>query len=249
MNIQSVTRWQLLNLLEEVAGTNGDWVSIYLTPESLRARHERPVLESRVDPRLLQAASFIEDDALQRESTRTGTGLVLLQSDVTTIGILPPFPVVADSIRTDGPDVQPLLDKLKQPHRLVLVLVTWNAYVLALYQGESLLRHKKGTAHIHAPHKKGGSSQARFARRTQNQRAEFLRRVGGNVDELFGSETIDYVFFGGNRLILRPLLAESRFLRDHAHALLPRVLPIKRATLDSLDGALRDACSSTLLLR
>lgn len=237
----------MLLLLDEFSTVTGEWVCIYLTPQSLRSRHERPVLESRVNQRLLQASSYLEDDSLQREVARAGTGLILLHNDTFTSAIVPPFPVTADSVAVGTPNLEPLRHVLERPRRLLLVLVTWNAYVLALFDSETLVRYKKGTGHIHAPHKKGGSSQARFARRTQNQRAEFLQRVGSHIDELLGEESVDHVCFGGNRLILEPLTRHSRFLRDHRAVLSPRVLLVKKATLDSLDGALTDANSTVLL--
>jgi hypothetical protein len=219
---------------------------VYLRPESVQARPAGLVLKSRVDPRLLEIASLIEDETLQRELARFGTGLSLFHGGA-TIAVAPPFPVEQDEVVIGRPHIGPLLKQAERPRRTVLVLATWGAYVVALFDGEELVRYKKGTGHIHPPHKKGGSSQARFARRTENQRADFLRRVGGHIDEELGTERVEHIFFGGNRLILRPLTGESRFLRDHATAISPRTLLVKRATLDTMTGALADAYSAMLL--
>ncbi len=239
---------RLLEILRELDDAPGEWTTVYLTAASLKASHPRLVQESTVDRRLLQLSAQIEDEALQRELERYRTGLVLFASSTRIAAVAPPFPVERDQVTVGSPNVAPLRSLLQAPRRTMLVLVTWGAYVLALYDDESLVRHKKGTGHIHPPHKKGGSSQARFARRTEGQRAEFLRRVGGHIDHEFGREPVDDLFFGGNRLILKPLTFESRFLRDNAALLSPRVLLITRATLDTLPGALLEAHSAMIFL-
>ena len=240
------TRAQLLSLLREFAASPGEWVSVYLSPESLRTRPGRLVLESELDSRLVEAAALIEDESLQKELDRFRTGLALFYSAGAAVAVVPPFAVTQDSVVLGPPLIEPLRLALERPRRTLIVLVTWGAYVVALYGGESLIRYKKGTGHIHPPHKKGGSSQARFARRTENQRSEFLRRVGGHIDEELGQEHVEHIFFGGNRLVVKPLLQESRFLRDHAELISPKTILIKRATLDTRDGALVEAYSSTV---
>ena len=247
METQKVTKPQLLVLLERLSAAEGEWLTVYLRPESVRERSDRPVLPSRVDPRLLDAGTLIEDEALQREAARCGTGLALFLGPDSTFAIVPPFPVQQDEVVLGPPRVESLRASVEHPPRTALVLATWGAYVVALYDGDTLVRYKKGTGHIHPPHKKGGSSQARFARRTENQRAEFLRRVGGHIDDELGQERVEHIFFGGNRLILSPLTKESRFLKDHAHHVAPRVLLVKKATLDTMSAALVDAYSAMLL--
>ena len=249
MDAHRIGRPQLLALLHELAEAPGEWISAYLRPSTVKSREARPVLDSRVDPLLLDAAAAVEDEEVQREAARYGTGLAVFHNGETTIVVVPPFEMTRDEVRKGQPFVQPLLQSLAHPGRNLFVLVTWGAYVLALYEDETLVRHKKGTGHIHPPHKKGGSSQARFARRTENQRAEFLGRVGGHIDEQTAQEPVQRIFFGGNRLILRPLTDESRFLRDHASAVAPRTLLVKRATLDTLPVVLADAYGAVVLRR
>jgi hypothetical protein len=249
MDAHRIGRPQLLALLHELAGAPGEWLSVYLRPSTVKNGQERPVLESRVDPLLREAASAVEDDEVQRFAARYGTGLVLFHDGEAITAIVPPFEVTQDEVRKGQPHVQPLQNSVGQPGRNLFVLVTWGAYVLALYQDEMFVRHKKGTGYIHPPHKKGGSSQARFARRTEGQRAEFLRRVGGHIDEQMAQEPVQRIFFGGNRLVLKPLMDESRFLRDHAPLVASRTLLVKRATLDTLPGTVADAYGAVVLRR
>ncbi len=243
---KKITRQQQLDLLRELQAAEGDWVTVYLRHETVKEHPARLVFKPNVDPRLLEASSLIEDEVLQREMERFGTGLALFHGAAHSYSVVPPFKVSEDKVVTGAPLVEPLRAEIDRAHRTLLVLVTWGAYVSALYEGEKLLHHKKGTGHIHPPHKKGGSSQARFARRTENQRAEFLGRVGAHIDAEFGQEQVEHIYFGGNRLILRPLTKESRFLREHAQLISPRVLLVKKATLDVLCEALVDAYSAIL---
>ena len=61
--------------------------------------------------------------------------------------------------------------------------------------------------------RKGGRSEKRFARRTEEQKRNFLRRVSNRIEEEFENYTLDYIFLGGNRLIRAPLLRECKYLQ------------------------------------
>ena len=246
MESQRLGRVHLLRLLAQLEEETGDWDTVYLRNDSLNARQIRPVFAADTDHRLLQVDTLMEDEHLHRELAKYATGLVLFHSTSDTYVIVPPFQVKSDLVGSGRPDTKPLRQMMEHPHRIALVLVTWGAYVAALYRGTELQQHKRGTGHIHPPHKKGGSSSSRFARRTEEQRREFLKRAGNRIDERFGDETVDYVFFGGNRLILRPLAGHSRFVKKSAPVLSPRILDVKRAKLDTLDGALAEVYSSVL---
>lgn len=244
MNGESLNRVELLRLLDDLDSATGEWMSVYLRPESVRPRSERPVLQSQVDERLIAVASLLEDEGVRRQVERYGTGLVVFRSGEATQAVVPPFRVLKDSACVGRPETEPLRKLMEQPRRTVFVLVTWGAYVAGLYEGLRYVRHKQGTGHIHPHTKKGGSSQARYQRRTQGQRAEFLRRAGAHIDEEFGTEAVDLLFFGGNHVVLKPLSDECQFVRRHLPVLSPRTLLVKRATLASLDGALGQAYES-----
>ncbi len=247
MEGQRVTREKLLKLTDTLAETTQtDWVSVYLRPDTLESQRERLIPNKDTNHRLMEVASFIEAERVQRELRRYGTGLVLFYSEDAALAVVPPIPVTDDLIVTGAPHTKPLRESLERQQRVVLVLVTWGAYVVALYTGGSLVRYKKGTGHIHARHKKGGSSQARFARRTEEQRKEFLKRVARHIDEELGTAQVERIYFGGNRLILKLLVEESRFLRDRAALLSPRTLLVKRATGDTMDSAIAEAYSAVV---
>jgi hypothetical protein len=62
-------------------------------------------------------------------------------------------------------------------------------------------------------HGKGRGSEKRFARRTEEeQKKDFLRKDSSRIEEEFKTYKLDYIFFGGNRLIHALLLREYKYL-------------------------------------
>jgi len=239
-----ITQTATLRLLSELDASTDQWTSIYLTPKSAQPRMSRIYSEQTTDPRVVKIAGIIEDDGVQRVLERFFTGLVLFHSDAATHVFVPPLPIAEDAATRGAPNTAPLRTMLETAYRTAIVLVTWGAYVLALYEGSDMLVYRKGTGHIHKHHKKGGSSQGRFQRRTEEQRREFLKRAGIRIDEYLGDQKVDHLFFGGNRLILGPLRAQSRFMREHAHITSIRTLQAKKGDRDALEAAIYEAYSS-----
>ena len=246
MQNKRLPRTELLSLLSDLDAATVEWDTVCLRSDSVTSRATRSGFESEKDQRLLMVDTFMEDEHLTRELARYGTGLVVFHSEEASFAIVPPFSISENLVSSGKPLTEPLHSLLERPHRIMLVLVTWGAYIAALYEGTTYQRHKKGTGHIHPPHKKGGSSSARFARRTEEQRKEFLKRAGNRIDEAFREESVDYMFFGGNRLILKPLTEYSNVIKNSRSQLSPRTLNVKRGTLDVIDDALRDAFTSVI---
>lgn len=244
MQSRHMSRSRFLRFLEELEQTQGEFITAYLTAESLHVPSSRLLPGSAMDRRLNDISEFIEDETVQRESERYGTGLALFYSESSLNAVVPPLPVLQDRVVEGKPDTGALRAMLGDTYRIALVLVTWGAYNAAVFQGMERKHGKKGTGHIHAHHKKGGSSQGRFQRRTEEQRREFLKRAGSRIDTEFEGEHVDYVFFGGNRLILKPLREQSLFMRQEEHKLMHRVLNVKRADREAMETAVEDAFTS-----
>jgi peptide subunit release factor 1 (eRF1) len=124
------------------------------------------------------------------------------------------------------------------------VLVTWGSYALGIFDAGNLVEWKTGTGYIHKKHRKGGRSQKRFARRTEEQKKDFLRRAGNRIDERLGSFAPDYIFFGGNRLILKPLIQECKYLQTKAGKISSRVLDVRYADREALVNSLAEITKS-----
>ena len=241
---QQITKTATLRLLSELEASEEEWTTIYLTPQSAQPRMSRLFSERTADPRVVEIAGIIEDGAVQRALERFYTGLVLFHSKDAVHALVPPLAIREDAATRGPANTTPLREMLEVTYRTVIVLVTWGAYILALYEGSDMLVYRKGTGHIHKHHKKGGSSQARFQRRTEEQRREFLKRAGTRIDEYLGGQQADHLFFGGNRLILRPIRAQSRFMNENADITSVRTLQAKRGDRDTLEAAIYEAYSS-----
>ena len=247
MQSTHMSRARLLRFLEELEQTQDEFITVYLTTASMQAPTSTLLPLNVTDSRLSAISEAIEDEDVQRDARRYGTGLVVFYSEESLHAVVPPLPVQQDRALEGKPDTGALREMVGDSYHVALVLVTWGAYNAAVFQGMERKHGKKGTGHIHPHHKKGGSSQGRFQRRTEEQRREFLKRVGARIDAEFEGEEVDYVFFGGNRLILRPLKEHSLFMRRAEHRLIHRVLNVKRADREAMDTAIEDAFTSIVL--
>ncbi len=168
------------------------------------------------------------------------TGAVIFWSPTNKHMVLPAFSIPANKMQKGVLDASVLRDTIEGKYLIGVVMVTWGWYALGMFDGDSLIECKTGTGYIHKEHKKGGRSQKRFARRTEEQKKDFLRRVGNRIEERFGSYLPDYIFFGGNRLILKPLIKESTYLQTRTDKISPRVLNVRHADREALGGSLTE---------
>jgi len=158
--------------------------------------------------------------------------------------VLPPFPIGENKISLGKPDIAPLQEILERKYTIGVILVTWGSYAMGIFQGDNLVESKTGTGYIHKEHKKGGSSQKRFARRTEEAKRDFLRKVAHRIEERFENQTLDYIFFGGNRLILKPLSKESKYIESEANKICGRTLDVRHADRKALDHSLSEINTS-----
>jgi peptide subunit release factor 1 (eRF1) len=89
-----------------------------------------------------------------------------------------------------------------------------------------------------------GRSEKRFDRRTEEQNKDFLRKVSNRIEEEFKTYKLDYIFFGGNRLIRAPLLSECKYLQREAQKISRRLLNLRYADKETLHYTLREITSS-----
>jgi len=162
--------------------------------------------------------------------------------------VLPPFPV-REAYARDGYDIEPLRSLLSHDFLIALVLVRLGAYSIGVCQGTKVLDSKTGTGLVHARHKKGGSSQARFARHREKQIDYFLGRVCGHVQEHIGphAQSLDYLVYGGARSTILSLRKRCPFLGQFEDRVLRTLLDIPEPRRAVLDKALNDVWSTTIL--
>jgi len=160
--------------------------------------------------------------------------------------VLPPFPITEDKISIGELDTSILSQMLKRKYIIGVVLMTWGTYSIAVFQHDNLVKSKIGTGHIRKEHRKGGRSEKRFARRTEEQKKDFLRKVSNRIEEEFKDYKLDHIFFGGNRLIRTPWLREYKDPGLETHKISQRVLNVRYADKEALTHSLREITNSLL---
>src|SRR4030042_7207884 len=94
--------------------------------------------------------------------------------------------------------------------------------------GKDLMDGRRGSALVPPRHKKGGSSQARFARHREKQIEQFLIRVCGHVREHIEprARSLDYLVYGGARTTILLLRKRCPFLNQFDERILRMLLDI-----------------------
>jgi len=222
----------MLGFLDELASAQGKAISVYLSPRMPPARVEN--LLGRVF-----AATAIPS-GMAEVIIGSEMGAALFRGLPQTYLVLPPFPIGEEYI-TDGYDVEPLRSVLSRDFLIALVLVRLGAYSIGICQGTKLIDSKTGTGLVHARHKKGGSSQARFARHRKKQIEQFLERVCGHVRENIEphARSLDYLVYGGARTTILSLRKRCPFLSQFDDRILRMLLDIpepRQAVLEKAVG-------------
>lgn len=233
---QTLTPAKVLGLLTQLEAGPETYLTLYLKPDSpsgyLAKLTELPLAEEIKEA--LKEREFLE------EAQRYGTGLAAFWGEgENKYFLLPPFPISQDGVFHGRPETSILGQLLQQQHLLALILVTWGSYAIGLFEGKRLVDYKTGTGYIHKRTRKGGRSEKRFARRTEEQKKDFLRKVANHIDERFAGIEPEQIFFGGNRLILKPLLEESRYLKPRAERISKRFINARYADREALTSGLR----------
>ncbi|MFO8143736.1 MAG: Vms1/Ankzf1 family peptidyl-tRNA hydrolase [Dehalococcoidales bacterium] len=234
MDRNTLNKSRMLVELDRLKNDREDYLTIYARPQSFPAYILKCIEESS-DFIPEEIEQFINGKSIKREVEHMATGAVLFWSRYESkITVVPPFPVWEDRVSSGRPDVEPLKNLLERERISGLVLMTWGSYGVGVFRDTKVLECKKGTGHIHPKHRKGGSSQKRFARRTLEQKKAFLKRVASRVEEMFEPYPLEHIFFGGNRLLLAPLMEESTYLGARSDIVSSRFIDVRHADRKTL---------------
>jgi hypothetical protein len=231
---------KMLDFLDQLAMTEGRAVSLYVphgTPQNK--------IESLLEKVFTTAAIPTGMDEVIAGSE---TGAVLFWGLTRKCLVLPPFPIGSEYL-TSSYDIEPLWPLLNHDYLIALVLVRLGAYSIAICQGTKLIDSKTGAGLVHARHKKGGSSQARFSRHRQKQIEYFLDRVCGHVREHIEPYTrsLDYLVYGGARVTILSLRKRCPFLRQFEDRILRTLLDIPKPRKVVLEKAVSDVWSTSFI--
>jgi len=233
-------RSKMLGFLDQLPKMEGEAASLYV-PQGTPPVKIKESLENVFAPSALP--SGIVDVIIDSE-----TGAVLLWGLPGKYLILPPFPV-KEAYVSDGYHIESLRSLLSRDLLIALVLVRLGAYSIGVCKGTHILDSKTGTGLVHGRHKKGGSSQARFARHRKKQIEYFMGRVCSHAQEHIGPrvQSLDYLVYGGARTTILTLQKECPFLKQFEDRVLRIMLAIPEPRRPVLDKALNDIWSTTII--
>ena len=226
--------------LDDLATTEGKATSVYLsqgmTQDRVESLLEKVFPTSATPPGVAQAAAG------------WGMGAAFFWGPTQTHLVLPPFPIAADYV-TNGYDVEPLRALLGRDFLMALVLVRLGSYSVGICRGTELIGSKTGTGLVHARHKKGGSSQARFARHREKQIEQFLIRVCGHLREHIEAHarSLDYLVYGGARTTILLLRKQCSFLNQFDDRILRMLLDIPDPRKPVLEKAVGTVWSTEII--
>jgi hypothetical protein len=166
--------------------------------------------------------------------TERGDDAVTLTADDGVVATLRvPFPPVTLA----GPALSSLIVHARQDRRIGVLLVRLGGYAAGIFDGATLVTSKVDSRLVHGRHKKGGSSQQRFARRRDNEERDLIAHAADVAARILLPEAghLDGLVVGGDRRAVEAVLADRRLA-----PLLPKVVePFltvpdpKRAVLES----------------
>jgi len=227
----------MLRLLDELETVGGGAKSLYI-PSGLPLAEVKDLIGKVIDEQDMPPD-------LAELTVNSKTGAVLFWGLSRRCLVLPPFPI-GDKHLTYGYDIGTLQRILKRDFTVALILVRLGAYAIGIANGEKLITSKVGTGLVHARHKKGGSSQGRFARHREKQIEQFLVRVCCRVREQLEPhvKAIDYMVYGGAKTTIRLLQKQCPFLGHFDDRILRLLLDIPQPREEVLKIALGDIWSS-----
>ena len=245
MEKEILSKTRLYELLSRLESSPGDYMSLYIKPSSFPYCMDGLSLPPQYNTYAHEIRESVNIKTVAQAVERYDTGAAIYwQENGNKYIVLPPFPITEDKILAGKFDASPLLEALEQVYVIGVVLVTWGTYSIGVFRRDNLIKSKTGTGYIHKEHRKGGRSEKRFARRTEEQKKDFLRKVSNRIEEEFRNYTLDYIFLGGNRLIRAPLLRECKYLQREAQKISRRVLNLRYADKEALNHSLREITKS-----
>jgi hypothetical protein len=234
-----LSRAKMLDFLWEMSKTPVEESrSLYLPPNLSHAEVEDSLKEILIEPDILPEMADL--------ASHSRNGSVIFWSPVQTCLALPPFPIAERHV-VDGLSTELLYSLLKCDYMLALILVRLGAYAIGICQGEKLISSKVGTGLVHSRHKKGGSSQHRFARHRDKQIEYFLTRVCQHAREHLQPQALDYVVYGGAWTTIQLLKKQCPFLGQLEMPALPPLLDIPDPRQAVLEKAINRVWSSTVM--
>ncbi|MBE0480172.1 MAG: hypothetical protein IBX68_04255 [Dehalococcoidia bacterium] len=237
---RKLTRSKLLVLLRGIHSGAGADASLYVPPGTPDSDLEK----------LLRAGSISEEVLPEICSAigRSRTGGVLFSRAASELLVLPPFEIT-ERLFCSGLQSDPLISLMERDRVSGLILVRLGAYAVGVFSGEKLLSSKVGTGHIHARHRKGGSSQRRFERGRDKDIEQFFIRVCGHVRERLEPyiQQLEHLSYGGERYTVLAFRKQCDFVKAFDDRTRPALLNVREPRQATLEAAIAEVYSSEVL--
>lgn len=167
------------------------------------------------------------------------TGAAVFWGNRAAVAIAPPFPI-DEELQCDGVDVGPMLDLLSRDVTVGVVLLRLGRYAVGVVESGRLAASKSDTRYVKNRHRKGGSSQRRFARSRERLVRELYDKVCTITEDVFRpyGDRIEYLLLGGERQTLLAFTKRCGYVERSGIEVLPRRLDVDRpgkAALDNID--------------
>jgi hypothetical protein len=149
-----------------------------------------------------------------------------------------------------GLAVSSLVEHVRKPRTIGLVLVRLGAHSVGVAVGGEVTESSTGRHLVHGRHKAGGWSQQRFARRREGQSRRALEATAEAVVRLLlpQRDRLDAIVLGGDRQALAALRGDPR-LRALLDSAQPHVLDVREPRREVLAEAARRAVAVEVRVR
>lgn len=245
MEKEILSKTQLYELLSRLESSPGDYISLYIKPSSFPHCINGLSFLPQYNTYVHEIKESLNIKAVSQAVEKYDTGAAIYwQEKGDKYIVLPLFPITQDKISLDEFDASPLIETLEREYVIGAVAVTWGTYSIGVFNRDNLVKSKPGTGYIHREHRKGRRGEKKFARRTEEQKRNFLRKVSNRIEKGVEYCTLDYIFWGGNRLICAPLIRECKYFQREAPKISQRVLNLRYADKEALNHSLREITNS-----
>jgi hypothetical protein len=179
--------------------------------------------------------------------TRYVDGEVRIEAPSELIVVRPPFGLAHEG-EYETVELAPLFEALAADHVVAALLVRLGGYAVGVFDGERLVASKVGSRFVKGRHKKGGSSQARFRRRREEQARALIEEAAEVAVRVLEPwrHRVEFVALGGDRSAVDQVLEANSGLAWLAERTLPRFFTVREPRLRELERLPYDLYSAEL---
>lgn len=226
---------EVISKLESHRSESRDMLSVYITPQS------------NLVEKLPEA---IRDD-IENFLRKSSLGIVSFywKKEKINLIIFPPFPIRDEIFFENRFRTEQLKEILTREYTLGIILLRLGEYAIGIFEGKKLIVSKCGKRFLRGKHKKGGFSQARFARDREVKTKVFFDEVYKVLRSRFEPylEKLDFVLYGGARITIRKFQKRDHFMKKLEGKTLDRIIDVRRVSKKALEKILFEVWRTRVL--